>query len=597
MNHPNRRQFLQRAGLVLGTTGLLPTNLTNAAGVSAPERPARATAQTLNLEFSRHGLGFEASGIELRRARPRVTLRVDPGEDVVELRPPDRGSVEVRMCDTFCGPAQETTMVWKDARGYVVRWTVSQLRQRAGFTVRLAFQNLSDAPVRLTEMALCETQGEDLRCAGRPEDWLLSSLDIALRIGHLGEVLAPIKDAKWSGYGGPFRTFILEDRAADGHWRFYKDWLTLYSARDHAGLVMGAVGAPVADVRFDCRVSAGRIRLAVVSQMNDVVVEPGETRGSQEVLFLAEPYVSAVETALRWVAATHGARTHRGPVVGWCSWYDMLDKITGAHVEEVVKAAAHLREQIPLQVIDVAYLKTRDTLTAEELKTWHGFVGLLGGATLISEPINQADYQAEARRLEILTPPVPERGRSFRGDVDRHHQQFGFVARRLWGDFAVVQLFNVTEQPQALALTRSGLEALGERFHVWSFWDERYLGVAGPGFRTPELAPHACLVLRLTPVGDDPARPLLIGSNLHLGMGAAEIAGWRASPMAITIRLNDGGARSGRLIIHSQKALSAASSDACEVRAVRESPSGIWSVDLVGRQRGKPQTIRLKVAS
>jgi len=84
---------------------------------------------------------------------------------------------------------------------------------------------------------------------------------------------------------------------------------------------------------------------------------------------------------------------------------------------------------------------------------------------------------------------------------------------------------------------------LGDRFHVWSFWDERYLG------------------------------------------------------MAITIRLNDGGARSGRLIIHSRNALSAERSEGCEVQAVRESATGIWSVDVAERRRGQLQTIQLKVAS
>jgi hypothetical protein len=83
-------------------------------------------------------------------------------------------------------------------------------------------------------------------------------------------------------------------------------------------------------------------------------------------------------------------------------------------------------------------------------------------------------------KLEILTPPVPGRGRSFCGDVDRHHQQFGFLATQPWGDFAVVQLFNTADHPQALQLTRRGLEALGDRFHVWSSWDEEYLGAAGP---------------------------------------------------------------------------------------------------------------------
>ncbi len=68
-------------------------------------------------------------------------------------------------------------------------------------------------------------------------------------------------------------------------------------------------------------------------------------------------------------------------------------------------------------------------------------------------------------KLEILTPPVPRRGRSFHGDVDRHHQQFGFVATQPWGDFAVVQLFNAADSSilVRLYLDEAGADAI-ERF-------------------------------------------------------------------------------------------------------------------------------------
>ncbi len=40
---------------------------------------------------------------------------------------------------------------------------------------------------------------------------------------------------------------------------------------------------------------------------------------------------------------------------------------------------------------DVTYTKPRHTLTVDEWRTWHGFVGLLGGAQLVSEPFDEAD--------------------------------------------------------------------------------------------------------------------------------------------------------------------------------------------------------------
>ena len=59
---------------------------------------------------------------------------------------------------------------------------------------------------------------------------------------------------------------------------------------------------------------------------------------------------------------------------------------------------------------DVTYLKPRDTLTEEELCTWHGFVGLLGGTMMISEPLQNPAYAERARLMEIMMPPAQGSG-------------------------------------------------------------------------------------------------------------------------------------------------------------------------------------------
>jgi hypothetical protein len=753
--------------------------------------------------MAHRGLDVRAAGIAWRGAKPQVAILAGPAEEKVVLRPDGDGAATRHRSLTMWGPAETTTWSWRDARGYTLTWTLNRFLSEPGFTLRVGFHNASAAPVRLSEMALVRSDAAALRCTGEPADWLLSTLDIALRIGNLAETLAPIADLKWSSYGAPFRTFVPPDRAADGHWRIYKDWITLYSARTRQGVVLGATGEPTADLRFDCQVEAGRMRLDIVSQMSDVTVDPGRTRESQELLFLAGPYEPSVLAMLRGVAAGHGARTHRPPATGWCSWYDMLDKITGAHVEDVVRAAAELRERLPMDVIqvdmgyergwgdwapnekftdgwsrivpairqasatpgiwlaplgvtgtglarlaahtdwfqhrkdgsligdpgkeqyldpthpdarrflreilrearaagfeyfkidyneiddqcrfhdprltrfeayrqlyrlyreeigegsyllacagfaratvgfadasrvgwdarakwdfkpgegpicileaihcvgqsalangilfandpDVTYLRPRDTLTTNELRVWQGFVGLLGGAVLISEPLDQPDYAAAVRLAEIVTPPTPERGRSFRGDVDRHHQQFGFVAHRAWGDFACVQLWNAAPEARSLELDPGALSALGRRFHAWSFWDEAYLGVAGPGFRSPRLNPRSAVIVRLTPVADDPGRPVLVGSTLHMGMGAAEIAGWAADTNHVAMELTDAGAREGRLILSCARELRLDAAQGCAVPEVRQVGAGLWSVEIRQRARRMRQSIGLAVGT
>lgn len=242
----------------------------------------------------------------------------------------------------------------------------------------------------------------------------------------------------------------------------------------------------------------------------------------------------------------------------------------------------------------MTYLKPRDTINETELRTWHGFVGLLGGTVMISEALDDPKYQAAARMYEILVPPVPDKGWSHLGGTDRNHQQFGFVANRPWGDFAVVQLYNVQGQPASRPLDLFPLQPVGKQFHVWSFWEEKYLGVGDAGFKTRLLEPHGSVVLRLTPVAENPDIPVLVGSNLHIGMGSAEIKNIVSRPGEIVIELNNGGAREGALFFHSKRPLKLAKAEGCsdkEVSAVEES---IWKISMDARKSNSLQRIHLK---
>jgi len=117
---------------------------------------------------------------------------------------------------------------------------------------------------------------------------------------------------------------------------------------------MAAVGPAEAFVGFECRVDTGRIRLAIISQMDDVLVEPGQTRRSEEVLLLATPWQEAMDAITRWIAVTHGSRVHRGAWTGWCSWYNPISgKIAARDVLNVIDAVRAIGDRLKLDTIQI----------------------------------------------------------------------------------------------------------------------------------------------------------------------------------------------------------------------------------------------------
>ncbi len=716
-----------------------------------------------------------------------------PSEQKHVVRPNGAGTETFRQRRTLSGGIHERSTTWHDPAGFDLRWAVGKLRPLGATVLGASVTNRTEQPCRLREIVLIETPKDSVAVSGNPASWLLSTVGSTLRVGRLNEALPAVDDPRWSGYAG----YVPPEYRTDPRWRSVPDYLTLFSTAQPSGLAAGPYGAPRADLRFDCRVTGRQLTLRIVSDMSDVVLAPGETRSAQEAMLVYAPYDTGVGALFAEVAATHGTRAHRGPLFGWCSWYDLLDRITAESILSTVAAARELRDRVPLDVIqidmgwemaegdwrpnakfpeglapiaaeirkagsipgvwlaplwvndtatgmtkihpewfqrnvvgelaggpdaryldpthpevqrflrgvirdrcrdgfgyfkidynevtrdcrfhdarktrfqafrdlyrlyreemgdayllecagfdratagivdaarvgwdsranwtfgpgkppisiltalhatgntaaangiwyandpDVTYLKPRDTLTEEELRTWHGFVGLLGGASMISEPLASPEHRARLRMAEILRPPVPEPGRPFQGGADEDHQQFGFIARRDWGDFAVVQLWNGAEEARVLSLPTTLFADLGEQLHAWSFWDEHYLGIVGPDFRTRTVEPHACVLLRLTPAtsANDPA---IVGSNLHIGCGAAEISLHAAGPRVAVVELNDGGAREGALWVRSNRALSLRSAVNCDA-SIQGAGESMYKVACAKRRMGVGQRIELQI--
>lgn len=231
-------------------------------------------------------------------------------------------------------------------------------------------------------------------------------------------------------------------------------------------------------------------------------------------------------------------------------------------------------------------------MSLDELRSWHGFVGLLGGMMFISEPLYKPEYQIDEslRMLEIITPAAPEKGRPFHPGVGRQYKRFGFIANRAWGSFASVIVYNETDEKEDIQLDITQSGELGQRFHGWSFWNRKYLGIIDNSYVFQGIPPHASKIVKLTELSD---LPVLVGSDLHISMGAAEILNYNVLENFIQIELTDAGARSGSIFLFSSKPVKLEKVDGIKNVEIWNAEENVWELRIDGRQRGSRQKIAL----
>jgi alpha-galactosidase len=227
-------------------------------------------------------------------------------------------------------------------------------------------------------------------------------------------------------------------------------------------------------------------------------------------------------------------------------------------------------------------------------KTWLATVALVGGTAMVSEPINAPDCKEFWRNYEIMRPGSREPARLLTLGQSGDNSIFGFSAQRPYGDFAVYNLYNSIEGERALKLdfNDAGLPS-GVKCAVFDFWKNKVVGYATDSYTTVALPQYSSALLRFTPLTDD--RPMLVGSDLHLSIGATDIDNLRVLPSSLVVELSDAGAQEGSLTFHSKKALAVAGSENCKVVAVENLGDNLWKVKITGRKWGQAQKLSLKI--
>ncbi|MFO1529563.1 MAG: histidine kinase [Kiritimatiellia bacterium] len=227
------------------------------------------------------------------------------------------------------------------------------------------------------------------------------------------------------------------------------------------------------------------------------------------------------------------------------------------------------------------------------VRTWLSLVGLSGGSAITSDPWYQEGFRDYRRNLEVLTPPAREAAEVLDLCRDREWTRLIRHVARPWGRMTVALLWNPgsTERTVHLDFAAAGLDP-ASRYAVWSFWDNRYLGVVEGGWTTPPLAPGASQHVRFTPLAAVESRPVLVGSNLHIHCGAEEVRRVNSLQGAMEIELGGEGARDGDLFVYSRLRPELKAAEGCRA-ALAAAGEYVWRIRLEGRDLEKAQRVEL----
>ena len=216
-----------------------------------------------------------------------------------------RGEVKTTEVVTPFGRASQTDRLYgKDGSPFQLTLRIKELNDLHAITIQGFLHNRSDQDLSLHSLEILDAMSGSAKVElGDSSDWLITPLmqhnhaeTLALMNGGCNEV-------------GLFVNTINQKSFLIG---------------------------PAGPAEAHCRVEVRDQKFKAYAQMDRVLVSPGETRRSEEILLIAEDTETNTDIWTRWVAITHKARNNKGPIYGWCSWYDRTTKIDEAHVMDVV---------------------------------------------------------------------------------------------------------------------------------------------------------------------------------------------------------------------------------------------------------------------
>jgi alpha-galactosidase len=169
--------------------------------------------------------------------------------------------------------------------------------------------------------------------------------------------------------------------------------------------------------------------------------------------------------------------------------------------------------------------ETDTSLAGDEVRALTTVIALSGGMVLNSDKLAAL---SDARR-ELISLLLPVYGKAAVPLDLFQAPDLPALFLLDCGTHRLLGVFNSSDESREVEVTLPD-----GSWHVFEFWEREYLAVHEGRISLPT-PPHGCRLLRLTP---DLARPQVVGSSLHITMGAMEIAAeaWDGAKLQVSLR-------------------------------------------------------------
>ncbi len=189
-------------------------------------------------------------------------------------------------------------------------------------------------------------------------------------------------------------------------------------------------------------------------------------------------------------------------------------------------------------------------LQLEEVRSLATVMGLSGGVVFLSEQMVTISSKQEDI-YPLLLPPYGEAAIP----VDLFENQiprcFLLHIDKDYGNSYVVGVFNWEDRVAEgnLSLEKLGIEQ-GGAYHVFDFWEKKYLGtIIDDEITLPNMPPHSAKLLAIRPIQDIPQ---LLSTSLHITQGGMEIPAVRFDTASnkLTMCVSLPGKREGSIFVY-----------------------------------------------
>lgn len=198
---------------------------------------------------------------------------------------------------------------------------------------------------------------------------------------------------------------------------------------------------------------------------------------------------------------------------------------------------------------EIEYLSKGGTISEDEVKFEMTVLALLGGPLIYSDDPIHLSPERE-RYLPLILPPCQGKARIIDLLESALPRILNLKFHEDYDSWDLVGLLNWDDSPEdaQVDFSRLGLKK-GEYYHVYSFWDEKYLGKIKDVVTVEKIPAHSASLLSIRKVQN---RPQLVSSTMHTTQGAAEVENvtWKDKEKTLEIKLRHPGTRSGKLIVH-----------------------------------------------